>query len=624
MLISSSPDPRWRDVLCVVSVVLAVQFLLVSWTFPISALVADTPLFYIDGAYHWYQMHVARELASQGNLTGYDPFFSAGHTAGVTMNASAKVPALLAAAFGELFAEAQIYKVYVFTAAALAPAFMPIAAGLSGLDRQSTLIATTLGLFAWWASGFRWYHTAGMVSFVLACYLALPYVAGLVRAVYGPGLVTTHVVLLSLVGAVGLFLHPLFPILVVLASLPHLAANWRQTNWARAATVVSVVAILSMLPNVPWVIAMLTAHTTVADIGQYQRRVDLMTIPREMLGLWREDAMGAKAYLGIVISATVAAVAASHAHERNLARASLGAWLLIALFAAVGAAVPGVGTVQPNRFSSAAYLFLALPAGIGVCTLLGMLARAAWRKRIPLAGAGILCASSFGWSAWELAREVSYAPVGHYGPIPPEVRGPGAKSRWLQNWLAENTTPEGRVMFETSRARIHDRAHMAGYYAITSRREFIGGPYPLMFFASYWDGFAFGKPLDLTSVDEFRRLLEIYNIGWIVAHSAKSRQYLSSVPGVVPAGEYDDLSTYRVQQPLSFFIAGSGRIEERGINRVVVADLKDAEVIIKYHYVAGLTADPPARIEQYRLPGIPQPFVRLTDIPGPRLELSIR
>lgn len=621
MMITSSPDPRWRDVLWAVSVVFVVQFVLVSWTFPISALVADTPLFYIDGAYHWYQMHVARELASQGKLIGYDPYFSAGHTGGVTMNASAKVPALLTVVFGALFAEAQIYKVYVFTAAALAPAFVPIAAGWSGLDRPSTWIATALGLLLWWASGFRWYHTAGMVSFVFACYLALPYVAGLVRAIYGPAPVTKHLVILSVAGAAGLFLHPLFPIPVALAFMAHLAANWRKTDWTRAVTVGSVVAILSALPNVPWAIAMLKADATLADIGQYQRRVDIMSIPKEMLGLWREDAMGAKAYLGLVISASVAAFAASHAHKRNLARASLAACLLIALFAAVGAAVPGVGTVQPNRFSSAAYLFLALPAGIGVCTLLGMLSRAAWRKRIALAAAGALCASSFGWSAWELAREVSYAPVGHYGPIPPEVRGLGAKSRWLIDWLAENTTAEGRVMFETSKARIHDRAHMAGYYAVTSRREFIGGPYALM---SYWDGFAFGKRLDQISVDEFRRLLEIYNIGWIVAHSVQSRQYLSIVPGVVPAGEYDDLRAYRVLQPLSFFIAGSGRIQERGINRVVLADLKGAEVILKYHYVAGLTADPSARIEEYRLPGIPQPFVRLTDIAGPRVELSIR
>ena len=220
--------PRWRDVLWVVCVVLVAQFVLVSWTFPISALAADTPLFYIDGAYHWYQMHVARELASHGHLIGYDPYFSAGHTGGVTMNASAKVPALLAAVFGGLFAEAQLYKVYVFTAAVFAPAFVPVAAGLSGLDRKSTWIATTLGLFVWWASGFRWYHTAGMVSFVFACYLALPYVAGLVRSVSGPRHVTTHVVILSLVGAAGLFLHPLFPILVALAFTPHLAANWKQ------------------------------------------------------------------------------------------------------------------------------------------------------------------------------------------------------------------------------------------------------------------------------------------------------------------------------------------------------------------------------------------------------------
>jgi hypothetical protein len=132
----------------VVSMTLALQFVLVSWTFPISALVADTPLFYIDGAYHWYQIHVARELGLQGGPTGYDPYFAAGYLAGFTMNVSAKVPALLAVVFGSQFAETQIYKAYVFVAAVLAPALVPIAAGISRIDRQSTWIAATLGLFA--------------------------------------------------------------------------------------------------------------------------------------------------------------------------------------------------------------------------------------------------------------------------------------------------------------------------------------------------------------------------------------------------------------------------------------------------------------------------------------------
>jgi len=623
-MIAPSLNPRWRDVASVVSVALALQFVLVSWTFPISALVTDTPLFYIDGAYHWYQMHVARELGLQGRLTGYDPYFAAGHLAGVTMNASAKVPALLALVFGNQFAETQIYKVYVFAAAVISPALVPIAAGISRIDKQSTWTATALGLVAWWASGFRWYHTAGMVSFVLACYLALPYVAVLERLVSGFGNATKQVIVLSVVGAAGLFLHPLFPIPVALAAIAHLGGNWRDINWLRVAVALSTVVVLSLLPNLPWVVGMLNADATLAGIGGYQRRVDITTIPKEMLGLWREDAMGAKVYLGVLAAASVAAAAASGAYERRLARVSLAVWALIALFSAVGAAIPGVGVVQPNRFSSAAYLFLVLAAGIGTGALVGMFTNATLRKRMLAAAIGVVCATSFGWSAWEVAREISYAPVGHYGPVPPEARNLGPKSKWLLNWLAVNTTSEGRVLFETSKARIHDRAHMAGYYAISADREFIGGPYPFMFSASFWDAFAFGKPIESIPVVEFSRYLDLYNIGWIVAHTTASKQYLGSVPLVVPVEDHEDLRAYRVGRPLSYFLAGSGRILERGINRVVLTDLEGSEVVIKYRYVAGLSADPPTKVEPLWLPDVSRPFVRLSSIAGPRVELSVR
>jgi len=60
------------------------------------------------------------------------------------------------------------------------------------------------------------------------------------------------------------------------------------------------------------------------------------------------------------------------------------------------------------------------------------------------------------------------------------------------------------------------------------------------------------------------------------------------------------------------------------VNRVVLAGLQGREAVIKYHYVRGLTADPPATVEPYWVKGIPQPFARITSISGDRIELSIR
>jgi hypothetical protein len=615
-------DRRAATVACIA--VLLLQFALVSWTFPLRELLTENPLFYIDGAYHWLQMRVAHELADQGRLTGYDPFFAAGNLGGVTLNASGKMPALLAILANGHLTEIQAYKLFVFVASVIGPVMVPIAARLAGADSRTTWIATALATCAWWASSCRWYHTAGMVSFILACFFALPYVALVARAIHAKTLKATTLVLLGGLGALALFLHPLFPIPVALLTLAHLAGALREIDWKRTILLFAGVSALSLLPNLGWILGMLRSEATIAGVLQYQTRVDVTTIPKELLGLWRGDSMGAKLYIGLFVASIAAALGASSASERTFARASLGGWALVALFAAVGAALPGAATVQPNRFSSSAYLFLLVPAAIGISVLILWLRTPVWQKRAAGLALGGICSVSFAWSAAEVAREVSYAPVGHYGAVPPEVRPLGEKSQWLLGWLGANTTAEGRVLFETSMGRIHDRAHMAGYYALTSNREFIGGPYPFMFQASYWDGTPFNKPIESTSRTEFARDLRVYNIGWIVVHTAASKRYLASQPGVVESATHDDLTIFRVEQPLDFFLAGSGRVEARRINRLVLSDLKGEEVVVKYHFVKGLKADPPVTIEPFQVAGAARPFVRLRPGGVARVELSVQ
>src|SRR5262245_34755962 len=66
--------------------VLFVQALLVSYTFPLTELFTQKPLFHNDAAFHWYQMKMMVNLAQQGHLTGYDPFFNAGYIGGINFN----------------------------------------------------------------------------------------------------------------------------------------------------------------------------------------------------------------------------------------------------------------------------------------------------------------------------------------------------------------------------------------------------------------------------------------------------------------------------------------------------------------------------------------------------------
>jgi hypothetical protein len=608
----------------IVFALLALQVTLVSWTFPIQELFTDTPLFHIDGVYHWYQLHVAHELASQGRLTGYDPYFAAGHVGGTTLNASAKLPSLLAVALGGVANETIAYKIYVFIAASIAPALIALTGAVLRLPRRAVWIAGVLGLVLWWASGIRWYHTAGMVSFVLAGYLAAPYSALIRQIVLDRSRRLTASVGIGLMGAAGLFLHPLFPIPVTIAVVCYLAAEWPQLSWNRLVKVFSIIAGISLALNLPWVISMLFADATVVGLSPYQRIVDITILPRELLGIWSAGSMGAKLNAGLLVASFVAAVAAESPTLRRFSMASVAAWLLLVLFAVVGAALPGVGQLQPNRFSSAAYVFLTVPASIGVLGIAKMVSTGPWLRKAFAIGAAVIIAGSFSVAAWELTREISRKPVGHYGQIPPEVRPIGEQSRWIAGWLSRNTTPDGRVLFETSKARVHDNSHMAGYFAVASGREFIGGPYAEMFFAGFTDGAAFGRRLEAMTASEFGRMLAVYNVGWIVAHSTDSRRFLAGLPEIEAMDSGYGIQTYRVRQPLSYFLAGSGRVQTRDINRIVLADMQGTEAVIKYHYVRGLVADPPAILEPYWVQGVPKPFIRIAPIPGARIELSIK
>ena len=164
---------------------------------------------------------------------------------------------------------------------------------------------------------------------------------------------------------------------------------------------------------------------------------------------------------------------------------------------------------------------------------------------------------------------------------------------------------------------------MAGYYALASDREFVGGPYPFMFFADFWDGYAFGQPIESFSTQEFADYLRLYNIGWIVVFSEPSKQFLNRMPGVIPLEQFGAIQTYSVAGPHSFFLKGSGVVSARSFNRIDLSRLSGQTVVLKYHYAVGLETIPLAHIEAVTVPGDPTPFVRITD-PPPQLVLQMR
>lgn len=601
---------------------LVVQLALVSVSFPVTELLTAAPLFYIDSPFHWYEIETAKSFAAAWRLVGYDPYFAAGYIGGIGFNASVKFPAVLSVISSPWLSTIVTYKLYVFGAAVLGPACVPLAAHWLRLSGRVSVAATVLALLLWWLSGLRWFHTAGMVSFVFAAYLALPYAALAVRylteVVAWPAFVA-----LAGVGAVGMLFHPLFPLLVAPLIVSFTFAYWQDITVRRLFLIYAVLPVFCLLPNLLWILPTLKYPSFASgDLSPYQKTVDLSIVWNEALGRITFDARGSRVNIVIWFAVLWALTTKLERRaKRTIVAVTLTSMILI-FIAALGSALPVVGTLQPNRFSSAAYLYLCIPAAFGAVVIAESLFSHGIRRVAAVGSAGLLVAA-LGFFGRELARELSYADISHHGEQPPEVRGIGPDSAWILEWLKKNTSTDARVLFETSKARIHDQAHMVGYYALASNREFIGGPYPYMHFAGFWDGFLFGNPIKSFSQQQFADDLRLYNVGWIIVFSEASKQFLNRMPDVVPLDQFGQIQTYAVREPHSFFAKGAGTIVARSFNRIELSQLSGPSVVLKYHYVLGLESIPPARLEPVQLPGDPEPFVGIIEPPS-RLILQMR
>lgn len=602
-------------------VVFVAQLAGLGWTFPLSELLSDTPLFHVDSSFHWYQMHAAEAFWRDGRQVGFDPWFAAGHIGGVSYNASAKLPALLGIALSPWLSAGVVYKLYAFFSALLAPLCVTLAMRWLRADRVATAAATLFGFLLWWISAFRWYHTSGMVSFVFASYAALPYIALVWRGL-AENLPSRRLLFLGAVGAVGVFYHPLFPLPILFCVPMLILFFWPEVRGGRLLTLVFTVPVLSVLPNLAWILPSLQYPGWSSNsMTPYQKEVDIAIAWNELLGRIVGHARGSRVNPLLWLATLWAVTAGGASRSIRISSAFAVAALALIVFSAVGGAAPMFATLTPNRLSAAAYLLLVVPGGIGVS---GIARTIHHRRALPQWSAGVSAAAvavGLVFYANEVRNEWSRAPVPHYGARPPEVRGVGDVSRWILDWLREHTSADARVLFETSGGRNHDGAHIAGYLALASQREFIGGPYVFMHHAGFWDGTLFGRRISDFRTDELEDRLRLYNIGWAIVHSDQAKSALDRQPGLHRRAQRGQFVVYEAAFPHSYFVEGSGRVVTRDFNEIHLSEIRGPAVTLKYHHVEGMTTTPATRIEAVRVPDDPLPFIRIVEPPG---ELKLR
>lgn len=605
---------RWNSIYVMLTA-LAVQIALLSLSMPISDLATGNWFFNIDNPYHIYQLGQGEALWRLGRLTGYDPYFGAGTLGGLATNVSARFSLFVAAMLPQATPPATAYAAYVFLCS-LAPVFAIWALGrMLKWSQWQAGFALILGLLLWWVGVFRWYHTAGMVSFVAACYLAIPFaVWSFSVCSAGQRLRPTVIPLVGLVGGAGMWLHPLFciPVAILFLSLiPTSRTSIRVPIFvARAASIALIVVALCL----PWVLALVNASGPQYPSQQpYQRAVGLGVLIQS-LGFGAGGATGATINL-LILGACIFGAWTMRRRMDHAVLPFVFAGLALLVFSAFAGANETLAYVQPNRFLGPAYLLLAvatsyyLPAAIG---------RVRSERRTPaklgLLLVGIASALFFGR---ELFREISSGDHGRHGKAPPEISAAPAIVLRLEQWIAANTTVDGRILFQVSLGRVHGGGHVAGYLAARTKREFMGAAYPYyQAQTSCWDKFCFGRPIADISPEDFQRILVAYNTHWIIAHSDELKQLIQRIPAIKKVAEFDNLSMYELGGVKNFVESGNGRVVGREFNRVEVAGASGPALILRYNWLPGLVTVPPSTIEPYVWSAGFPPLIRIVKPPA--------
>jgi hypothetical protein len=480
-------------------------------------------------------------------------------------------------------------------------------------------IAVLFGTVYWWNSLPREMFFYGMIGFPVACYVALWGVSLAYRMArqstrYGQahlGWVVFALIAPSLhIQAAVILAPPLVTLLIIQREL----LRSRFMLWLLGAGV------FSLLVNLVWLapaFAHLQDDISRSIVEQLSLFVstDPLTFLKDYLGpknFWSFRSTWAEKGLRLALLALGAAGVVSLLRGEQKTLGLMLAVGIAALFSIsyFGSLLPPLKAWQPLRFKVAYDLLLALAAAYAV---------ACWaRGRNSIPAPIIIVALISGGAAFLLNLAVTEL----QGKMRLRTLVPAEINR-VVDWIKAATPVNGRILFEESGDEtgfVHDGMYLSSFAAHWAKRELIGGPINLYndrhHFAEFHSGKLFKREIHRLGDQEIRNYFRLYNIGAVVAFHPASIQRLQSVAGLVSLEQrIGPAYLMKVNQPLSWFLQGDGKVEA-DLGRLRVSDVKSGEIILKYHWVEGLRSDLPVKATAVTMYDDPIPFIKIVDPPA--------
>ena len=592
---------------------------------PVQGIFNSAPLIDQDWGLHFHHLKSLEAFWREDRrLWGYNPLFMAGYPSNTIQDLSIKIFELSALLLSSLaLTSIQWFKLLAFLAVASVPWLVYFTArNLWDRHDFKTIAAPLAALFGtayWWNSLPREMFFYGMIGFPAACYLALWGVSLVYRMAqqsgfWSPALlgwIIFAVIVPSFHVQTAIILFP--PLAALLIVQPELLRS-RFILWLLAA------AALSILVNLPWLVPAVSHLKDDVSRGIVEQLAifvsdDPLMFLKDYLGprnFWSFRSTWAEKGLRLALLALgVPGVVHLLRSEQRSLGVMLGAGLA-ALFCInyFGSLLPLLKAWQPLRFKVAFDLFLVLAASYAI---------ACWARGRNAAPASVITlALIFGGAAFlfNLGATESMGKMQLRTHVRAEING-------IVDWIKTETPANGRVLFEESGDEtgfVYDGMYLSSFAAHWAGRELIGGPINLYndrhHFAEFHSGKLFKREIHRLGDEEIRNYFRLYNIGAVVAFHPASVQRLQSVAGLVSLDRrIGPVHLMKVNQPLSWFLQGAGKIEVAP-GRLKASDVRDREIILKYHWVEGLQGVPPAKMIPVNMHDDPIPFIKIVDPPA--------
>jgi len=489
----------------------------------------------------------------------------------------------------------------------------------------TVLMASIFGTIYWWNSLPREMFFYGMIGFPVASYLSLWGVSLFYRIAKQPQpsasiYVAWFIVIVTILPLHFQSLVTILPpvIALMLIQLGHLP--FRAWICIAAATA------LSLAVNFVWLIPAISHRDDDVSIALTEQlhlfvSSDPLTFLKDYFtpkNYWsfRQSPLEKGFRLALLVLGTLGTWKLIRSDKRQLGVMLASALVVLFLVTYFGALVPFMKAWQPLRFKVPLDLILVIGAA---CTVSDWLMS---RRTSPSWLVPILLGCSVVTFLFNLVQTESTGRLQLRSRLIPELSA-------IVDWIKRETPADARVLFEESGDEsgfAYDRTYLSSFLPYLTGRQLIGGPINLYndrhHFAESHSGMMFKKDPRSLSDEELRNYLRLYNIGAVVAFHPASLQRLQSIPGLVTLDQrVGPVHLMKVNQPLTWFIEGEGKVKV-GFNRLELSNLKGNEIILKYHWIEGLTAIPPTKIEPVKMADDPIPFIKLIN-PPPAVSLRV-